>query len=167
MQVFLVFKVYFFMILSSIPHDIKTKSGLTNLANKEVVSVQSMERPVGFFNNGNIGKDLVTILNGRKVKTSISGKKESATHSGVVVTTKDGGKYLVHTGSKFGKQAQTVVLNAKNMGPSWKNVGKSKDVKGKTVGDFVKAGGKSYNIRTNNCHNAHDRMKAVGKRSPC
>ena len=155
------------MFLSSFPHDIKTKSGLTKLFNKKVVSVQSVERPLGSLNNGNIGKDLVSKLNEYNVKTSISGLKDRATHSGVIVTTKDGGKYLVHKGKTFGKLGQTVVVNVKHMGKSWKNIGKGKDVNGKSVGDFVKAGGKDYNFLGNNCHNAHDRMKKVGKRSPC
>jgi hypothetical protein len=153
------------VFLSSFPHDIKTKSGLTKLFNKKVVSVQSVERPLGGIG---IPKKVVSFANKyTNIKTSISGQKDRATHSGVIVTTKDGGKYLVHKGKKFGKLGQTVVVNVKHMGKSWKNIGKGKDVNGNSVGDFVKAGGKDYNFLGNNCHNAHDRMKKVGKRSPC
>jgi hypothetical protein len=148
----------------SFPHDIKTKSGLTKLYNTEVVSVQPVERPLGGFKNGKFGKTAVGIANTFGVKTSISGQKDRVTHSGVVVTTKDGGRYLVHKGNGFGKSSQTVVVYDKHMGKSWKNVGRSTSGNGKNVGSFVKKGGKDYKIRGGNCHDATDDMMKQGKR---
>lgn len=76
---------------------------------------------------------------------------------------------MVH-GDGFGKSSQTVVVDAKHMGESWKNVSKSTSGNGKNVGAFVKAGGKDYKIRGGNCHDANDNMKNLGerkKRSSC
>ena len=50
------------------------------------------------------------------------------------------------------------------MGKGWRNLGNRKSVNGKSVGDFVKAGGKNYNVVTNNCHDASRRMDNLGKR---
>ena len=82
----------------------------------------------------------------------------------MVVTTKDGGKFLVHKGKGYGSSGQTVVTDAKHMSNRWSNIGNGKSVKGKSVGDFVKAGGKKYNFLFNNCHHARDRMDKLGKR---
>ncbi|CAB4017116.1 Hypothetical predicted protein, partial [Paramuricea clavata] len=144
----------------SFPHDIKTKSGLTKLYNQKVVNVQPVERPLAGLNNGKIGKTAVGIANKLGVKTSISGQKKSC-HAlwRIVVRTKDGGRYLVHKGDEFWKSSQTVVVDAKHMGESWKNVGKSTSGNGKYVGAFVKAGGKDYKLRGGNCHDATDNMK--------
>lgn len=151
----------------SIPHDIKTKSGLTKLYNQKVTSVQSVERPLNIGKTGYISKPVQKVLNFFGVKTSISGKKAHATHSGVVVTLKNGKKYLVHkTNSGVGKASKTVVTSAKHMSNKWQNVGKDEKVNGKVIGDFVKKGGKNYSL-WNNCHKAHDKMKGLGKRSPC
>ncbi|XP_028390697.1 uncharacterized protein LOC114515608 isoform X2 [Dendronephthya gigantea] len=148
----------------SIPHDIKTKSGLTKLFNKKVVSVQPVEQPLGALNNGKIGKGFVKLANKMGIKTSISGQKSRATHSGVVVTTSDKKKYLVHKGKKFGKSSQTVVVDAKHMSKSWENVGKSVSGNGNNVGSFVKAGGADYNLWGKNCHDATKDMTKLGKR---
>ena len=83
----------------------------------------------------------------------------------MIVTTKDGGKYLVHKGSGYGKSSQTVVVNVKHMSKAWSKMGKAKSVYGKNVGDFVKAGGKNYNVFTDNCHSATDRNTKLGKRN--
>ena len=88
-------------------------------------------------------------------------------HSGVVVTTSDGKKYLVHKGDGYGKSSQTVVTDAKHMSNAWSNSGEGKRVNGKSVGDFVKAGGKNYDLRKDNCHDASGRMYNLGKRSSC
>ncbi|OPL33689.1 hypothetical protein AM593_00890, partial [Mytilus galloprovincialis] len=83
-----------------LPHDMNKKS-LTKLYNSEVTKVESVSsktnviifsRPLsGFF--GKIG-----------IK-----------HTGVVATTKNGGKFLVHKGSGYGKSSSTIVVNAKHM----------------------------------------------------
>jgi hypothetical protein len=126
------------------------------------VSVQSVERPLNGLNKGRIGKPGVKLAKLLGIKTSISGQKDRATHSGVLVTTKDGGRYLVHKGKDFGKSSQTVVVDAKHMSKLWKKVGKSVSGNGKKIGDFVKAGGKDYKIKGGNCHNARDKMKELG-----
>lgn len=36
-------------------------------------------------------------------------------HTGVVATTNDGGRYLVHKGPYYGKGSSTVVVDAKHM----------------------------------------------------
>ena len=69
-----------------------------------------------------------------------------------------------YTCSDYGKSSQTVVTDAKHMGKGWRNLGNRKSVNGKSVGDFVKAGGKNYNVVTNNCHDASRRMDNLGKR---
>ena len=85
-------------------------------------------------------------------------------HSGVVVKTSDGGKYLVHKGKGYGLSGQTVVTDAKHMSNAWSKSKEEKNVNGKSVGDFVKTGGKDYNLFTNNCNHASDRMDNLGKR---
>lgn len=128
------------------------------------MSVQPVERPLAGLNNGKIGSVVVKLANKLGIKTSISEQKSRATHSGVVVTTTDGKKYLVHKGDGYGKSSQTVVVDAKHMGKSWKNVGKSGNGNGKSIGSFVKAGGENYKLSGGNCHDATDDMKKNGKR---
>ncbi len=62
----------------TLPHDIRTQSGLTQLYNRRVTSAQRVRRPLG---------------NGQHMLGDLS-------HSGVVVTTNDGGRWLVHKVSK-------------------------------------------------------------------
>ena len=149
---------------SSFPHDIKTQSGLTSLYNSRVVSSQVVERPLASSggSGGSFGSVRVGVANAAGVKTSMSGKSNCATHSGVVVTTSDNKQYLVHKGSGYGKTSQTVVTDAKHMSSNWKPVGQSKNVAGKaTVSDYVKAGGSSYALKGGNCHDATTNMKKL------
>lgn len=148
------------MICSSIPaHDIKTKSGLNQLYNKKVVSAQAVERPLSGLNGGKIGKFGVGIANSFGIRTSISRKNDRATHSGVLVTTSDGNKYLVHKGDGYGINSQTVVVDANHMRNKWKNVGPSTNVGRKhNIGNYVQAGGKDYRYRGGNCHDATKKM---------
>lgn len=78
-------------------------------------------------------------------------------HSGVRVTLEDGSTYLIHKGKNYGIQSETVVVDAKHMSKSWE-VTQSKPVQGKTVSDFVKAGGTDYNLFFDNCHMGAGRM---------
>ena len=117
---------------------------LTNLFNQPVKSVRPVQRPM----NGFLGK---------------IGFK----HSGVVVTTKGGKDYLVHKGKGYGSSSQTVVVDAKHMSNRWSNIGNGKTVNGKTIGDFVTAGGTNYDPLFNNCHHARNRMDKLGKRKAC
>ncbi|XP_028513972.1 uncharacterized protein LOC114574292, partial [Exaiptasia diaphana] len=122
------------------PHSIKTKKGLRKLYNSKVVNVQRFKRPLkGFL--GYLG-----------IK-----------HSGVVVTTQSGKKYLIHKGKDYGISSQTVVVDAKHMSKKWKPASKVLPVKkGTNIGKFVKVGGKYYNVFCNNCHHASNRMKNLG-----
>ena len=61
------------------PHDITSRQGLTNLYNSGVSSVEHVKRPLG-GSGGAIGIQ----------------------HSGVVVTTNSGDRWLVHKGSGYG-----------------------------------------------------------------
>ena len=116
-------------------HDVKTKQGLRVLHNKKVVKSQRFERP-------------------------ISGSPFE--HSGVVVTTKDGKRHLVHKGKGYGESGQTVVVDAKHMNrKNWKATEQEKPVSGANVGEFVKKGGKDYNVLTDNCHDASERMQDI------
>jgi hypothetical protein len=100
----------------------------------------------------------VKIAKNLEVKTSISGQKDRITHSGVLVTTEDGKQYLVHKGKQFGISSQTVVVDAKHMSGAWKNVDSSEKVSGKTVRDFIKAGGTCYRILDDDCHDVTERI---------
>ena len=81
----------------------------------------------------------------------------------MVVTTKDGGKYLVHKGKDYGLSSQTVVTYAQWMSNRWSNIGTEESVNGVvSVGDFVKAGGSDYNLFCDNCHHARRRMEELG-----
>jgi hypothetical protein len=148
----------------SFPHDIKSKSGLTNLYNKRVVSSQAVERPLAGKTDLRPGKTAIGAANAFGITTSYSDQKTRATHSGSLVTTSDGSRYLVHKGDGFGKSTDTVVVDAKHMSNNWKPVGASQDVGGRaTVSDYVKAGGKDYHLRGANCHNATRNMQNLGK----
>ncbi|VDI24421.1 Hypothetical predicted protein, partial [Mytilus galloprovincialis] len=60
-------------------------------------------------------------------------------HTGVVATTKDGGRYLIHKGSGYGTKSSTVVLNANHMSKNWKKTGE-KLTNGKTISNLMKDG---------------------------
>ncbi|KAK2140413.1 hypothetical protein LSH36_1366g00054 [Paralvinella palmiformis] len=78
-------------------------------------------------------------------------------HSGVVVRTDDGGRFLVHKGDGYGRSSQTVVTDAKHMSDRWRRVG-GYDVSESRVGDFVEAGGSEYSLTRDNCHDGRCRM---------
>ncbi|VDI48522.1 Hypothetical predicted protein [Mytilus galloprovincialis] len=83
-------------------HDMNKKS-LTNLYNSKVTKVESVSRPL----NGFVGRFGIK-------------------HTGVVATTKNGGKFLVHKGPDYGKSSSTVVVNAKHMSNKWTKTGEKK-----------------------------------------
>ena len=117
------------------PHDITTKSGLTDLYNQQVTQVEHVTRPIGGvpFN-----------------------------HHGSVVTTASGDRYLVHKGDGYGKSGgQTVVTDACHMSDQWKTTG-TQSVEGHTLSDFVKAGGPNYHLLTDNCWHGANRMTGLG-----
>ena len=147
----------------SFPHDIKTKSGLTQLYNQRVVSSQPVERPLNAFKGGQIGRTGVAAANAFGITTSYSGKPDRATHSGSLLTTADGKQWLAHKGDGFGKSTDTVVVDAKHMSGRWEPAGPTQNVGGKaSVGDYVKAGGPHYSKSGSNCHNATQSMQKLG-----
>lgn len=123
------------------PHDINSKEGLTSLYNSRVDYVEHVTRPLeGWL--GWLVKD---------------------PHSGVVVTTENGDRWLVHKGKGYGDSTRTVVTNAKHMSGVWKSGGSQPAQSGTKVADYVKAGGQNYNAAFNNCNHASKRMMNVGK----
>uniref|UniRef100_A0A3Q1CU54 Uncharacterized protein n=1 Tax=Amphiprion ocellaris TaxID=80972 RepID=A0A3Q1CU54_AMPOC len=116
-------------------HDL-SRPALTNLYNSPVYNVERVVRPLG----------------------SSSAGAGPFSHSGVRVTLPDNSQYLVHKGSGYGISSQMVVTDARHMSSAWQ-VQSSKDFQGtKTVADFVKTGGSNYNVLTDNCHQASNRM---------
>lgn len=125
------------------PHDITSKRGLTGLYNSRVDSVEHVTRPLG----GSAGSFGVK-------------------HSGVVVTTENGDRWLVHKGPGYGDSSDTVVTNARHMSGDWKSGGSQPAQTGTKVADYVKAGGENYNLLFDNCHDASKRMMDVGNENP-
>ena len=56
---------------------------------------------------------------------------------------------------------ETVVTDARHMSSDW-TVTAEKKVEGARVGDYVATGGEKYNVVTDNCHDASERMMEVG-----
>uniref|UniRef100_A0A667Y7R9 Uncharacterized protein n=1 Tax=Myripristis murdjan TaxID=586833 RepID=A0A667Y7R9_9TELE len=78
-------------------------------------------------------------------------------HSGVRVTLEDGSQWLIHKGNEYGKSSQTVVVDARHMGPRWR-VRRRHWTSPGTVGDLVAVGGSRYNRFFDNCHLASRRI---------
>ncbi|CAH1801885.1 unnamed protein product [Owenia fusiformis] len=117
-------------------------SGMTRLYNSRVTHVDRVSRPLSGF-LGRVG----------------------VRHSGVVVTTEDGGRHLVHKGAGYGSRGgDTVVTDAGHMSSRWRT-DSGHPVSNGRVGDFVKAGGTDYSVATDNCHHASGRMSGIEKRS--
>ncbi|KAI0235581.1 hypothetical protein LSAT2_013889 [Lamellibrachia satsuma] len=119
-------------------YDISRKSELTKLYNQPVRSVTHVERPLKGF----------PFMIG------------SLRHSGVVVNTADGRRFLIHKGKDYGVSSQTVVTDAKHMSPRWKTR-ESHPVSRSRVGDFVGVGGRSYHWLKDNCHSGRCRMMGL------
>ncbi|KAK3105291.1 hypothetical protein FSP39_021730 [Pinctada imbricata] len=90
--------------------------------------------------------------------------KVGVKHNGVVATTKDGGRWLIHKGPGYGKSSDTVVTNAKHMSSQWKPAGSKSARDGTTIGGLVKAGlaNKKYNLWNAKCWDATDGRKMKG-----
>lgn len=115
--------------------DIGRRSELTRLYNQPVRRVTHVERPLD----------------------GLSTMVGPIRHSGVVVDTQDGRRFLVHKGKNYGRSSETVVTDARHMSSDWRTVG-SRPVSGSSVADFVRAGGKDYSTLTDNCHSGRCRM---------
>lgn len=109
---------------------------LTNVYNSPVFLAERMKRP----------------LDGASVMPGIF------SHSGVRVTLRDGSRYLIHKGNKFGISSQTVVVGANHMSNKWKVVTTHNFQGTKTVSEFVADGGSDYNLIFANCHHASRAM---------
>jgi len=92
-----------------------------------------------------------------------SGGSLGIEHSGVVLTTSSGDRWLVHKGSGYGDSSETVVTNAKHMSGNWKSAGTQTAKPGTRVADYVQAGGSEYNVAFDNCHHGSKRMMDVAK----
>uniref|UniRef100_A0A3B4VEC6 Uncharacterized protein n=1 Tax=Seriola dumerili TaxID=41447 RepID=A0A3B4VEC6_SERDU len=116
-------------------YDLSGKN-LTELYNSPVYKAERMRRPLG-SNSTMVGP---------------------ISHTGVRVTLCDGSQWLIHKGDNYGIASETVVVDAQHMSSDWK-LDETRVFDGeKTVSDFVKAGGESYNIFFDNCHSGSRRM---------
>lgn len=85
-------------------------------------------------------------------------------HTGVRVTIRDDGpaplgrQWLIHKGQNYGISSDTVVVSARHMSDRWEVKGTKQFNGRKTVSDFVKTGGETYNLLFANCHVASKRM---------
>ncbi|CAF2931429.1 unnamed protein product, partial [Rotaria sp. Silwood2] len=82
-------------------------------------------------------------------------------HRGQVATLADGQRFLVHKGPGFGHNSETIAVDAKYMSNSWKPHGSSISAGSQSVGlgDLIKAGGKNYDVLTNNCMHGSCQIK--------
>ena len=128
----------------SLPHDIKTQSGLTSLYNERVTKVEHVTRPMG--------------------SSGGSANVPFFDHHGARITTESGSQYLVHKGSGYGQSSQTVVTDARHMSNNWTTT-ETRGVNGPTVSDFVKAGGQNYGLVTDNCIQGANRMTNLGNKN--
>ena len=131
----IVFASYLFLQLGSTDG----QRYLRKLYNSRVVKAERYERPLASFVSNRIAR--------------ILGFK----HSGVVVTLENGERWLVHKGSEYSKVSDTVVVNAKWMSSNWTRTS-IKHVYHSRVVDYVRAGGATYNLFSDNCHDASRRM---------
>lgn len=76
---------------------------------------------------------------------------------GVVATLSDGRRFLVVKGNSEGIGRGTIVITADHMSEDWVKVD-AKEIKASTLGDFVKAGGLSFDPITDNGNDAALRM---------
>lgn len=91
------------------------KKELTNLYNSKVTKVQHHSRPM----SGVLGKIGIK-------------------HTGVVATTQNGGRYLIHKGLGYGKASSTVITDAKHMSSKW--TPGLEENSWKTISDLMKDG---------------------------
>ena len=150
-------------------------ANLTRVLLKKVVKIQVVERPMGkcgsVFENG-YGVETIEFLNALRILTSMSGKKDRTMHSGVVVTTEDGSKYLIHKlgGKSFktllGRATIIEMANDSMYERGYATVGPPiQATKLWEIKYYKKASGGHYIFWLNNCHHATKRMKKLAKSS--
>ncbi|CAF3322395.1 unnamed protein product [Rotaria socialis] len=124
-------------------HYTHNKQQLNTLYNKPIQSIQEYSRPLQ-MPGGNF-------LN-----------KLGINHRGQVATYEDGQRFLVHKGKNFGKNSQTVTVDARYMSNNWSPRGSPVNVhheKSVNLGDLVKSGGAHYSPICDNCIHGSQRMQ--------
>ena len=136
-----------------------TPSIFEEVKRKYVKKLVVVERPFGIHIK--LQKDVITSLNEKGYKTSISGNPTTITHSGVLVTTEDDKTYLIHKIKKRENTVKTRVEYRPNLFDDfrWKAVKTIKPKKQLTINDYYKITQPyEYSFFTNNCHDATERM---------
>ncbi|CAF5224498.1 unnamed protein product, partial [Rotaria magnacalcarata] len=124
-------------------HYTHNKQQLNTLYNKLIQSIHEYSRPLQ-IPGGNF-------LN-----------KLGINHWGQVATYEDGQRFLVHKGNNFGKNSQTVAVDARYMSNNWSPRGSAVNVnpeKSVNLADLVKSGGAYYNPICDNCMHGSQRMQ--------
>ncbi|KAG7232906.1 hypothetical protein INR49_007974 [Caranx melampygus] len=117
---------------------------LVRLLNSPVYLAEKMWRPIGSSASSSSGSFISPFAR------AISPQHDPSRHSGVRVTLRDGTKWLVHKGDGYGRASETVVTDARHMGPAWK-VERTRNFHGRrTVSDLIRVGGRNYNLLTDN-----------------
>ena len=149
---------------------------LSEVFTKKVIEMQIVERPMGHckyttppptkaltlpqFKNYN--KKTIKCLNCNGVRTSMSKKTDRLMHSGVILTTEDGSKYLIHKGKDFGTKGQHTEIVKPNdtmYDKVYRNVGGPiKPKNHKIIEEYFKASGNGYDFMKDNCHDGTERM---------
>ena len=131
---------------------------------KKVIEMQVVELPMGqcgIISSKGYDETTIKCLNCKGIKTSMSGKKDRVMHSGVIVKTEDGSKYLIHK-SKDSKGVKGTVIEEPNdamYDKGYRNVGDPIEPKKlRSIRKYFKASGNGYNFMTDNCHDGTERM---------
>ena len=83
-------------------------------------------------------------------------------HYGVVVTTAEGKRWLVHKGFNFSRNSHSVVTDAIHMSKRWKMIERTK-VKNVKVKDYLKVSGKFFHPVYDNAFHSATRMMELGR----
>ena len=154
-------------------------ANLDDVFTKKVVQLQIVERPIGHCGHKSImrkyntsemyGEKTIKCLRCEGIKTSISGKTDRLMHSGMVVKTEDGNKYLIHKGQKFGTRDNRTIIEVANdsmYDKGYEKVGDPITPKNtaRTVEEYFRKSGSSYDFKNNNCHDGTLRMKDLANK---
>ena len=127
--------------------------------------------PIVYNVSTRYGEKTIKCLHRLGVKTSISGKTDRVMHSGMLVKTKDGAKYLIHKvkegkkGSKVRKGTIIEVPNNAMYNKKYEKVGGPIfPRKLRSVEEYFRESGQDYNFMDDNCHDATLRMKDLANK---
>ncbi|CAF2155188.1 unnamed protein product [Rotaria magnacalcarata] len=123
-------------------HYTHNKQQLNTLYNKLIQSIQEYSRPLQI--------------------PGVFATWVGINHWGQVATHEDGQRFLVHKGNNFGKNSQTVAVDARYMSNNWSPRGSAVNVnpeKSVNLADLVKSGGAYYNPICDNCMHGSQRMQ--------